>query len=228
MRRRALYKAHKTVRGELRRRGGDKKMKKTKKSYIVRLDAISQDSADFYESTSCGCYVYDFTDVDAESLFKASKGYTLEQCKKFAGKKLILAYSAIQARRVYVLPEFFPEEVLRGTFNYDAIRQYNEPTGANYIINSRRSYPFFCTACGKQLSEADGKTHNCLASDICRVCGAKLTTDGRSEKGSRRLFLSKNLQGRERLRPVKKFLLVLLIELLKIAIVLRCFIDTPF
>ena len=152
-------------------------MKKTKKSYIVRLDAISQDNADFYESTSCGCFVYDFTDVDGESLFKASKGYTLEQCKKFAGKKLILAYSAIQSRRVYVLPEFFPEEVLRGTFNYDAIRQYNEPEGANYIINSRKTYPFFCTACGKQLTENDGKTHNCLASDICRVCGAKLTTD---------------------------------------------------
>lgn len=56
-------------------------MKKTKKSYVVRIDAISQENADFYESTSSGCYIYDFTDVDAEILFRASKGYTLEQCK---------------------------------------------------------------------------------------------------------------------------------------------------
>lgn len=153
-------------------------MKKTKKSYIVRLDAISQENADFYESTQSGCYVYDFTEVDAQSLFKASKGYTLEQCKKFSGKKLILAYSAVQARRVYVLPEFFPEEVLRGTFNYDAIRQYCDCGGANFIVNSRRTYPYYCADCGKRLTEEEAKTHNCLAPDICRVCGRKLTTDG--------------------------------------------------
>lgn len=153
-------------------------MKKTKKSYIVRLDAISQENANFYKSTSSGAYLYDFTDADAESLFKASLGYTREQCKKFAGKKLILAYSAVQPRRVYVLPEFFPEEVLRGTFNYDAIRQYNDGTGANYIIEDRQLYPFFCTDCGKRLTAEEAKTHNCLAADVCRVCGRKLTTDG--------------------------------------------------